>query len=451
MRPEGAVSSAGSEAIDLAEQAGLILDPWQRLSVDVILSEGPGGSPAASIAGLVVPRQNGKGSILEALELAWLFLWGVPLISHSAHLFPTAQEAFKRLLTHIEENEWLSRRVAKVSTAHGKEGLTLLPKYGGSRLKFMARAGGSGRGFTADRQVWDEAYDLPDLQLEAQMPTLAARPDTQALFTSSAGMAESVSLRRIRRRAEEGDARRFAYLEWSVDPRDFDPDSEEDWARANPAYGFRISRESVEDERRMLSDAGFYRERLGIWDEEEQAAAFDVAAFDLAESEDAAPRGALTLGVDAAPDGSQAAIAVSDGDVVEVVAHDEGLGWVVAEAARLAQAHHARVVLDPTGPCGFMVPRLQEYPGVRLVTMTARDMATACGGFNQSLIDGSVSIRRHEGLRNGLVSSRRRTLGDAWAIRRVQGGSDVCVLVAAVVAHWGATAKRAPDLLNSIF
>ena len=50
-------------------------------------------------------RQNGKGTILEALELAALFLFpDVRLILHSAHEFKTAAEAFLRVRTLIEDN-----------------------------------------------------------------------------------------------------------------------------------------------------------------------------------------------------------------------------------------------------------------------------------------------------------------------------------------------------------
>ncbi|AEK09394.1 terminase [Mycobacterium phage LittleE] len=96
LSPE-AKSSAGQEAIDLAAACGLILDPWQELCLHEALKESEelvqleSGAWvkkwAASSFGLVVSRQNGKGSILEALELAGLILFGERLIIHSAHEF----------------------------------------------------------------------------------------------------------------------------------------------------------------------------------------------------------------------------------------------------------------------------------------------------------------------------------------------------------------------------
>jgi hypothetical protein len=40
----------------------------------------------SSDVGLVVPRQNGKGTILEARELAGLFLFGESIL-HTSHEF----------------------------------------------------------------------------------------------------------------------------------------------------------------------------------------------------------------------------------------------------------------------------------------------------------------------------------------------------------------------------
>src|SRR5688572_22534042 len=72
-----AVVSRASEAIDLAAYAGLDLDPWQCLVMEHMLAirEDKFYHPlkrrhmnrwAAFEFGLVVSRQNGKGSILEA-------------------------------------------------------------------------------------------------------------------------------------------------------------------------------------------------------------------------------------------------------------------------------------------------------------------------------------------------------------------------------------------------
>ncbi len=143
--PPSARDDLGPLAVELAGKAGLILDPWQAFTVERILAERADGRPAAFEACLVVARQNGKGSILEALSLAWLFLTNTPLILHSAHEFKTAAEAFRRLRTLITGTPFLAKRIARITTAAGNEAIELTS---GQRLRYVARSKGSGRGFT---------------------------------------------------------------------------------------------------------------------------------------------------------------------------------------------------------------------------------------------------------------------------------------------------------------
>ena len=74
LRAPAATSTAGPDVAELAEVAGLYHDDWQRMVLDIALAETDEGKWAAFEVGIVVSRQNGKGSILEARELAGLFL-----------------------------------------------------------------------------------------------------------------------------------------------------------------------------------------------------------------------------------------------------------------------------------------------------------------------------------------------------------------------------------------
>lgn len=193
----------GPEAVELAASAGLILDPWQELVLDGGLAETPDGYWVANEVGLLVPRQNGKGGILEARELAGLFLFDEQLILHSAHEFKTASEAFRRLLSLVQNTPDLDRRVNRVRTSHGDEGIELI---GGQRIRFVARSTGSGRGFSGDCIILDEAYNLSAAGMSAMLPTLSARPNPQIWYTSSAPLPrqESDTLRRLCKRGRDG-------------------------------------------------------------------------------------------------------------------------------------------------------------------------------------------------------------------------------------------------------
>lgn len=194
-------SSAGGDAVELAASAGLILDPWQRTVLEGALGERDDGKWAASEVGLIVPRQNGKGGVLEARELAGLFLFEERLLIHSAHEFKTAAEAFRRLRDLVVNSDELLKQVAPhgIHTSHGEEGIELRT---GQRIRFLARSTGSGRGFTGDLNVLDEAYNLTKATMSALVPTLSARPNPQLWYASSAPLprVESDTLRRLCRR-----------------------------------------------------------------------------------------------------------------------------------------------------------------------------------------------------------------------------------------------------------
>ncbi len=205
------ISSSGAEAVELCELAGLNLDPWQQLALTDMLGEAPtwkcpkcpylappnaerphcpvhSRSPlfhpwAAFETGIVVNRQNGKGSILEGRELTGLFLLEERLIIHSAHQYDTSMEAFGRLLSLIEETPEFDARVQRVVRSHGEEGIELnKPRR---RIRFRTRTSGGGKGFTADCVIFDEAQIITATMLGAVLPTLSTRPNPQVIYTAN--------------------------------------------------------------------------------------------------------------------------------------------------------------------------------------------------------------------------------------------------------------------------
>jgi phage terminase large subunit-like protein len=254
---------SGRNAAALAEVAGLDLDPWQRLVLEAGLRR-RGSKWAAFEVALIVARQNGKGTVLEALELAALFLFpDVRLILHSAHEFKTAAEAFLRVRALIEDNPDFDSQVSRIRTAAGAEAVELKD---GKRLRFVARSSGSGRGFTSDLVILDEAYKLGDQEMAALLPTLSARPDPQVWYASTAGGQDSIQLGRVRARGVAGGDGSLAFMEWSADEDSYDPADRRCWAQANPGLGIRIAPEYIEREMAALGPDAFARERLSVGD-----------------------------------------------------------------------------------------------------------------------------------------------------------------------------------------
>ncbi len=434
------MTSAGAEAVELAEAVGLHLDPWQRHVLDVALGERADSRWSAFEVGLWVSRQNGKGAVLEALELANLFLFDAELILHSAHEFKTAAEAFRRVLFLVDNSDHLRKRVARVRTSHGEEGIELTS---GARLRFVARSTGSGRGFSGDLVILDEAYHLGAEQMAALLPTLSARPNPQIWYTSSAAMTSSTQLHRVRQRALAGGDARLCYLEWSAEDGD-DLGDVQTWAKANPALGIRIDAEFVASEQAAMPPEVFRRERLGIADPLPVVSQDEIvpgSAWAACEDADSVVVGPVAFAVDVTPDRQWSSVCVAgrraDGLLhVELVEHRKGVSWVADWVAeRVAEHENVGVALDPAGPAGSLVPDLGER-GVVLSLTSSRDMAQACGRFLGLVMDEQLRHIGQEQLTAAVTGARRRPLGEAWAWTRRDLSVDLSPLVGVTLALW---------------
>jgi hypothetical protein len=304
--------SRSQEAVDWAAGAGLIPDDWQDDSLDRICAVDPAGRWVHFECCEFVPRQNGKGSILEIRALAGLFVFGEELIMWSAHEYKTAQEAFRRCLkllrrigVQVGNNENLllvEGRHVKVSHTNGEEGFELIrePDENGDlvlmqeprRLKFIARSKGSGRGFSGDCNIIDETFAYTYSQQEALLFTMGARANPQIIYTSSPpldGITGDIMFD-LRLRGDPSAPRELEDGPWSQDPslsyRDWglagdledlsgiDLDDPDVWLATNPSMDVvraggasALTAQSIARERRAFrsNPGGFCRERFGVW------------------------------------------------------------------------------------------------------------------------------------------------------------------------------------------
>jgi hypothetical protein len=379
--------------------AGLILDPWQQYVLKAALGERQDGMWAAFEVAIIVSWQNGKNGIVEARELAALYLLGEMLTLHSSHEFKTTAEGFRRLLFLIENCADLERRVKKVTRAHGDEGIELKT---GQRIRFVARTSGSGRGFSGDLIVLDEAMILSTEAMGALLPTLSARPNPQVWYTSSAGRAESTQLARVVKRGRAGNDPSLAYFEWSID--DGDPhDDPASWAKANPALGIRISEEHIRRELAAMDFTEFARERLGVGtyavEGEDEWTVISEASWSAASDLYSEPTDPVTFAVDVPPDRASATIAVAGGRTdgrrhTEIVDHAAGTSWVADRLKTLVERWSPKAVaLDVGGPAGSLMTEL-EQAGIKPLLVGSREMAQACGAFYSAVLEDRL---RHRG------------------------------------------------------
>lgn len=452
-------------------------DPWQEWWITECLGETPDGMWAAPEAALDVARQNGKGTCLEIRTVYGLVILGEE-ITHSAHLFATSFDAFKRVKKLFIETPDLMRHVWRGERGISNTAASLgIQMNNGGFVRYRARTETGGRGLGGDLVILDEAFALTPGQMDSLIPTLSARPNPQTIYTSTpppdAALGEVWM--NIRERGESGEPG-LLWASWGTTQQDVDVNDIEEIKRSNPAFGYRITRATVARERGQLGPVGFRRERMGLWPERPTTdVVISPQEWEAAKVAAVRPPD-CAFAIDVSPDRKWSAISMAgrlaDGSiVVQVVDHRAGTAWL---AERIPQLHErwnpwlwavderspAATLLDkktgdmiirakgaePDDPPVLVIKRFRPEPPMegepvkiphrgQLVVMSSVDAATAWGLF----VDGVRQTTVHhvdDGVLNGAVrGAKPRKLGDgsAWARR---GDTDISSLVASTEAAW---------------
>lgn len=470
------VGSYGDEAVDLAAEAGLVLDEEQKLAVDALLSYGPGGRWVALEQGVVEARQNGKTtSVLEPVTAFDLWLLEPDRIVWTAHLFKTSQDAFSDFERMIETAPSLSRRVKNISRSRGQEAIEL---HNGATLEFLARQGGGGRGLKGKRVVMDEALILSANSMGALLPILSTRRDAQITYGSSAGKGTSDHLANLVRRGRKGGDPSLIWIEWCAPHGWEDPscekgrkcphfagtpgcalDNEQFWARANHTLGERITHDYVRAERRALPWQEFGRERLG-WHEVVISAARPITEKAWGDLVDILSTmvDPVAVGLEVNNDRGATAIGVAgyreDGLIhLEVVKSAAGVSWAVPDVVALVgRWNPCAVVLDDRSETASLLPDLKEHglkprsrdpeatpgEGEVVVTTWASDLARACGALHTRATEtrGIRHLNQPE-LNDSVGGAVWRPLGDARAWDRKNASANPAPVLSVTLALHG--------------
>ena len=440
-------SSAAAESLALADACGLNLLPWQQYALTLSLGERADGMWAAPEVAWLLPRQNGKSYAIAARILAGLFVLDEQLITYTAHEFKTAIEVF-RIVDQAARSSRATRRLMRPTRwSHGEETVELMT---GQRFKILARTRGSGRGFFGDCVFLDEALEMRDeAPLAALMPTLAARPNPQLWFVSSAGDPSSIVLDRVRRRGMSGDSE-LCYLEWSADVDD-DTDDERVWLAANPAAPDLLSLAAIGRERRTMTASTFAQERLGVWPGQVKGRLFPLDPWlSTARADVPDPvAGEVAVVFEVAPDRSASAISAAwrapDGRPhFRLVQWAPGDGWLVTECARLAAGWQVPVTYDDTGPARDVASSLVAA-GVQVRTLAMRDVTAASAALLSGVVNSGITHHPDDVLDAAAAGAESRKVGEAWALNR-RSAVPVAPLLAGALAVWALMNDPVPEL-----
>ncbi|MQB02008.1 MAG: hypothetical protein GEU78_17390 [Actinobacteria bacterium] len=445
-----AAESEGEDACFLASSYGLTPDDWQEDALDDWMGRRQDGRWAAATCGLAVPRQNGKNVTIEVRELYGMAVLGESFL-HTAHEVKTARKAFLRIASFFENERQfpeLAAMVREIRKTNGQEAVWL--KNGGG-VEFIARSRGSGRGFTVDVLVCDEAQDLTYEELAALLPTISAAPlgNPQVILTGTppdpdrAQLAKGEVFCRVR---ADGEAKRDARLAWTdfgaADGPLPDVDDDDEVAAHNPALGIRLSMGEVRRERGLMSPATFARERMGWWgDPATDASVIDLAVWaGLADRSAESPE-SVSLVIDVAPDRAASTVGVAgpNGEQTLVLEHTQsGTAWVVPKVVELVAVRNVVEVALTPGQAESLVPDLVEA-GVEFERLTTRQAGAACAAFQEAVKSGSVVHVGQKDLDTAVGNARTRYAGEVevWDRREPRVNISPLVACSGAAYRWG--------------
>jgi phage terminase large subunit-like protein len=424
----------------VAEKLGTPLMPWQRQVADVALEVDPNtGKLAYQSVTCTVPRQAGKTTLMLAV-MVWRALH-----QPGARIVYTAQDG------QAARKKWRDDQVPVLdaSPLHGlydvrfSNGDESIKWHNGSLHEVLSPTERAGHGKQIDLAVVDEAFELVDHRLDQGFsPAMLTRPDPQFWIISTAGTAKSYYLRS---KVEAGrDAIRdglnsgIAFFEWSADD-EADPADPATWWSCIPSLGRgNVTEDRIAQRQRTEEPAEFERAYLNRWTLQAFASKIPSRSWDAARVEVSPEPDDATFALDISPDSSASSVAVCDGTTVELADRRPGTEWVLSRCVELWDRYRpVALVIDQAGPAAGFVHEL-ESAGIRVVTTSAGEYATACGRFYDAIVNHKAHHTGHPDLTTAVAGAATRKLGDRWAWSRSTSSVDISPLVAATLALWGA-------------
>lgn len=483
--PVGATSTWGNEAIAFAADIDLVLDAGQADLLTDGMSLRANGLWLSQAVVDVEPRQNGKTMAFEVRALAGLYVLQEPLIIWTAHEFKTARQSFETMQGYVTNWDHLRKRVKSIRNSGAVTEIELMnPRR---KIVFLARSGGSGRGFAkATPLIMDEAYALTPEHVAAITFAKSVAPNPQVWYGSSAPLENSAVLRDliIDGRADTGGA---VYYEWSaagtaaglerlVTGLKRQRQAHPDWpqlmelvAQANRAFPRRLTEETIADEVKNIPVPQFVRERLGVFSELEEGGKIDPEKWITLGDPDSRRDGDCSLAVDISIERDWAAIGMyakrADGHGhVQLIHYQERTAGLLDKldtyrdalqpvAIGMARGTYA-ALKDELKLRGYQRPEERPVEIVRnegqsthpprrgdLIILNGTDMAAATGGFLDGVRHGTIRHVPTDQLLAMVKVAQTRTVGDAMTWIKTDQAVDITGLVAVTEAKWSHEAR----------
>ena len=445
-----------AELADLAEKIGIPLMPWQHHVLEDMLRVDENGQWRRKMIGLLVARQNGKTHLARMMILGHLFLWGSKNILAMSSNRNMALDTFRQVVNVIEANEFLSCQVKKIRYANGQEVVELL---NGARYEIVAATVDGSRGKTADLLFVDETREITEEAWTAARPTTRARPNAVTLTTSNAGDGvRSTVLNDLRERALSYPSPTFGWYEYSA-PQYCKIDDRNGWAMANPALGFTITEEVLEESVATNSVDSTRTEMLCQWVDALSSPWPNGVIEATSNSDLVLPQGKPTVfAFDVSPSRRSGALVagqlLDDGTIgvglmqlwTSEVAIDEIK--MAAEINDWAIKYRPTVILYDKYATASIVQRL-EQSGRKCEDISGQRFYQACGELLDAFVNGRIVHSGQPELVQQFNNCAAKTNDSGWRIIRRKSAGDVTGAIGiAMLIHWLSKPQSTPKIFS---
>jgi len=431
----------GDEVAQLADSIGLPLLPWQDFVIRDMTSVDEDGMFIRKTNLVLCARQQGKTHLARMMMLAHLYLFDSKNVIIMSSNRSMALDTFRQVAYAIEGNDGLRSAVKQIRFANGTESIEM---KNGARLDVVAATRDGSRGRTADLLYIDEVREISEEGFRAATPTTRARANAQTLLTSNAGDAFSTVLNDLRERALSFPPKTFGYYEYSA-PQFAAITDRDAWAMANPALGYTVTEEALEEAVATQPIETTKTELLCQWISSTQSPWPYMSVEDAGDKDLKLVPGPLTIfAFDVSPsrrDGSLVMGQVlADGRigvaVLETFHSDVSIDelFVANAIAKWAKVYYPRQVAYDKYTTASIAKRL-EVNGIQIVDISGQKGYQASGDLYEALANKRLVHSGQDALVTHMANCAAKESPDSWRIvrRKSAGPVDIAIGLSMVV------------------
>ena len=426
------------EVIEMVERLKMDkLMPYQEFILKQMMMVDKKDLYRVKLAMLLISRQNGK-SHLGRVRVIWGMFYG----GEKKHIIMSSNRAtalmtFREIAYTIESIPELKAMTKAVRYANGGERIELL---NGATLDLVSDTRDSARGRTADFLWIDEVREISEDGYKAAIPTTRARANAQTFLTSNAGDAFSTVLNSLVERAKDYPPETFGYYEYSAPQYcKIDIRSESFWREAvapsNPALGYTVSKESIEESIATSPIETTRTETLCQWIDSLQSPWPHGVLEDTSDSTlEMAPGAYTVFGFDTSPSKRNGSLVAGqilpDGRI--------GIGILETYSSQVA-IDELKMAASIKAWCDIYKPRLVCYDkyatqtiadrlanaGVMVEDVSGQQFYKACGDLLEGLVNHRVVHNGQAELIQQMNNCAAKVNDSAWRIIKLKSAGDI--------------------------